>query len=116
VTQFCWQIKFLWPPYGIGQAIIFLPCGFFLLYGHPAYQIRTLYFCPVSSSFFTLPNLGLADWMSTKLSHVMWSVRISNAGLKYAARCSLEMQDAKDRQKFAIWALSHKFVGLYFRN
>jgi len=21
----------LWPPYGIGQAIIFLPCGFFLL-------------------------------------------------------------------------------------
>jgi len=21
---------FLWPPYGIGQAIIFLPCGFFL--------------------------------------------------------------------------------------
>ena len=22
---------FLWPPYGIGQAIIFLPCGFFLL-------------------------------------------------------------------------------------
>ena len=32
--------KFLWPPYGIGQAIIFLPCGFFflsffLLYGRP---------------------------------------------------------------------------------
>jgi len=22
---------YLWPPYGIGQAIIFLPCGFFLL-------------------------------------------------------------------------------------
>ena len=22
--------RFLWPPYGIGQAIIFLPCGFFL--------------------------------------------------------------------------------------
>jgi len=22
---------FLWPPYGIGQAIIFLPCRFFLL-------------------------------------------------------------------------------------
>ena len=21
---------FLWPPYGIGQAIIFLPCGFYL--------------------------------------------------------------------------------------
>jgi len=24
-------IVLLWPPYGIGQAIIFLPCGFFLL-------------------------------------------------------------------------------------
>jgi len=22
--------KFLWPPHGIGQAIIFLPCGFYL--------------------------------------------------------------------------------------
>jgi len=24
-------LALLWPPYGIGQAIIFLPCGFFLL-------------------------------------------------------------------------------------
>ena len=24
-------IDFLWPPYGIGQAIIFLPCGFLYL-------------------------------------------------------------------------------------
>jgi len=24
-------INFLWPPYGIGQAIIFSSCGFFLL-------------------------------------------------------------------------------------
>jgi len=23
---------YLWPPYGIGQAIIFLPCGFYLSY------------------------------------------------------------------------------------
>jgi len=32
--------SFLWPSYGIGQAIIFLPCGFF------------------SSSFFSSPNLS----------------------------------------------------------
>ena len=34
----------LWPPYGIGQAIIFLPCGFF--------------FCLLSSFFFSVPNLS----------------------------------------------------------
>ena len=34
-------IGLLWPPYEIGQAIIFLPCGFFLL-----------------SSFFSSPNLS----------------------------------------------------------
>jgi len=35
----------LWPPHGIGQAIIFLPCGFFL------YHLS-------SSSFFSSPNLS----------------------------------------------------------
>jgi len=34
--------RFLWPPYGIGQAIIFSSCGFFYL----------------SSFFFSLPNLS----------------------------------------------------------
>jgi len=37
-------------------------------------------------------------------------VRISNAGLKCAARGSLEMQDTK-MPKIAIWAPSHNFVG-----
>jgi len=27
-----------------------------------------------------------------------------------------EMQDLKNRQKFAIWTPSHNFVGLYLRN
>jgi len=35
-------IVFLWPPYGIGQAIIFLPCDFYL----------------PSSSIFSSPNLS----------------------------------------------------------
>ena len=43
------------PPYVIGQAIIFLPCGLFL-----------------SSSFF-FPRLisAAADWMSTILPHML---------------------------------------------
>ena len=42
-------------------------------------------------------------------------VRIQNAGLKYAARGLLKIQDAKYGQKFAIFAPSHNFVGLYLR-
>jgi len=45
----------LWPPYVIGQAIIFLPCGFFLL----------LLFL----SFFPRLISAAADWMSTILPH-----------------------------------------------
>jgi len=39
-------------------------------------------------------------------------VRISDAGLKRAARGSLKIQDAKKSPKIAIWAPSHNFVGL----
>jgi len=30
------------------------------------------------------------------------------------ARGSLEMLDAKNHQKFTVWAPSHNFVGLYY--
>jgi len=40
-------------------------------------------------------------------------VRISNAGLKCAARGSLGMQDPKNRQQIATWAPLHNFVGLH---
>jgi len=49
-------------------------------------------------------------------THDVALVRIQNAGLKRAARGSLKTQDAKNRQKFAIWATSQKFVGLYLCN
>ena len=66
-------------------AIIFLPCGFFL-----------------SSSFFYLfssPNLsGRRLAVYHTCTHGVASVRIQNAGLKCAARGSLEIQDAKIRQ------------------
>jgi len=42
--------------------------------------------------------------------------QIEDAGLKPAARSSLEMQDAIKSAKIAIWAPSHNFVGLYRRN
>ena len=79
-----------------------LHCGFFYL----------LFFFPRLIS-------AVADWMSTILLHMVWHValvRIENAGLKYAARGSLEMQDPKNGQKFAIWSPSRNFVGLYLRN
>jgi len=43
-------------------------------------------------------------------------VRIWNAGLKPAARGSLQMQDPKKSPKIANWAPSHNFVALYLRN
>jgi len=58
-----------------------------------------LYFCPVISIFylfvFFFPCLisAAAGWMS--LTHGVALVRISNAGLKGAARGSLQMQDPK---------------------
>jgi len=44
-------------------------------YGRPAWQMRTLYFCPVVSSFYLVfPRLisAVAEWMSTILVHMMW--------------------------------------------
>jgi len=64
-----------------------------------------LYFCPVvsiffflSSIFFSSPNLGgrRLDVYHTS-THGVAPVRIWNAGLKCAARGSLEIQNAKNR-------------------
>jgi len=87
--------------YGIGQTIIFLPCGL-------------LFFC---LSFFSSTNLSRRrlDVCHTS-THGVALVRISDAGLKRAARGSLEIQDPKTSPKIAIWAPSHNFVGLYLRN
>jgi len=68
----------------------------------------------LSSSSFSSPNLSgrRLDVYHTS-THGVALVQISNAG---AARGSLKIQDAKTRQKVAIWAPSHNFVGLYLRN
>ena len=92
-------MRSLWSPYVIGQAIIFLPCGFFYL---------SIFFF-----FFSSPNLRgrRLDVYYTSTQSVA-SVQIWNVGLKRAARGSLKYRT----QKVAIWAPSHKFVGLYLRN
>ena len=48
------QPRLLWLPYGIGPAIIFLPCDFYL------------------SSFFRRLISAVGDWMSTILQHMVW--------------------------------------------
>jgi len=85
----------------IGQAIIFLPCGFF-------------FFLSIFL-FFSTPDLSRRrlDVCHTS-THGVALVRISDAGfLKRAARGSPKIQDAKSRQRIAIWAPSHNYVGLY---
>ena len=72
-------VLLLWPPYVIGQTIIFLPCGFFFFF-----------------YLFSSPNLsGCRLNVYHTSTHGVALVRIYNAGLKCAACGSLEIQDAK---------------------
>jgi len=74
---------------------IFSSCGFFFfLFSSPNISRRRLDVCHTST-------------------HGVALVRIKDAGLKRAARGSLQIQDAKNRQKFAILVPSHNLVGLY---
>jgi len=77
--------------------------------GHYIFVLRFL----LSSSFFSSPNLSRRklDVYHTS-THGVALVRILNAGLKCAACGSLKIQDAKNGQKFAIWAQSYNFVEL----
>ena len=80
--------------------------------------MRTLYFRPVVSSFFPRLISAVADWLSTILLQMVWLVlvQIYNAGLKCAARDSLEIQDAKMTQNITICTASHshKLSGCIF--
>ena len=74
-----------------------------------------IYFRPVSFFFlFSTPNLsGRRLDVYHTFTHGVALVRISNAGLRCAARGSLKIQDAKMTQKITMSAPSHNFVGLY---
>ena len=88
----------LWSPYVIGQTIIFSSCRLF-------------------SFFLSSPNLsGRRLDVCHTFTHGVALAQIKDADLKRAARSSLEMQDAKNRQKVAICAPSYNFVWLYLRN
>jgi len=96
-------LSWLWPPYEIGQAIIFLPCGF----------------CLLSFFFFFFPPLisAAAHWISTILQHMVWpqrEFRMHVWNMLHVARWKYRTQ--KLRKKIAIWAPSRNVVGLYVRN
>ena len=76
------------------------------LWNKAGHYIFALWFLLFSFFFlFSLPNLSgrRLDVYHTS-THGVALVGIYNAGLKRAARGSLKIQDAKNRQKFAIWA------------
>jgi len=85
-------IYLLWPPYGMGQAIIFLPCGFYLLL----------------SFFFSSPNLS-APYFHT------WCGLIANLECM-SEMCCTRLVENTGCKKVAILAPSHSFVGLYLQN
>jgi len=85
----------LWPLYVIGQAIIFLPCGFFLSYFFP---------CLISA---------VADWILPYF--YTWCGFGANLGCR-SETCCTRLAEKYRTQKVAIWAPSHIFVGLYLRN
>jgi len=81
------------------------------------HYIFVLWFLLLLSFLYSSPNLSHRRFDIYHTStHGVALVRIQNAGLKCAARGSLEMQDPKNSQKFAISAPSHNFVGLYLCN
>ena len=110
----------LWPPYGIEQAIIFLPCGFFLLSLWSPYVIgQTIIFLPCGFffllSFFPRLISAAADWMSAYFH--TWCGLSANLRCRSETCCTrlTENTERKKSPKIAIWAPSHNFVGLYLR-
>jgi len=95
------SLRYLWPPYVIGQAITFLPCGFF-------YLLSIVY-------LFPRLILAVADWMSTILPP--WCSPSANLGCRSETRCRrLAVNTAytghQKSPEIAMWAPSRKFVGL----
>jgi len=81
---------------GIGQTVIFLPCGFFFLL----------------LSFFQRSEIGCLPYFHT------WCGLSANLGCRSEMCCTrlAEIQDTKMMPKIAVSAPSRNFVGLYLRN
>jgi len=94
----------------------------FYYYEHwaPCVADADIIFCPVVSSssiFFPGISSAVGDSISAILPHMLWpecEFRTQVRNMLHVARWTYRMQ--RNRQKFAIWALSHSFAGLYLRN
>jgi len=95
-----------------GRATITLGIGshsssssfFFLLYGRPVYQMRTLFFALLCGffyllSFFFFPRLisGVADWMTAILAHMVCGLS-ANSGCKFGT-CCMRLAENTGRKK-----------------
>ena len=88
------KLIWLWPPYVIGQAIIFLPCGLFL------------------SSFFPRLMSAAADWMSTILRHIVWPY---SANLECRSEmCCTRLAGNTGRKKSQFWHHRTNLAGYIF--
>jgi len=90
-------ILLLWPPCVADADIIFLSCFFFLIFSSPNLSGRRL------------------DVYHTS-THDVVLVPILNAGLKCAARGSLEMHDPKKSPKIGHLGTIAQLVGIYLHN
>ena len=113
----CWSCSWAQMPHWIGKVFKNVELIIAAKYGRP------LYFAAVVSFFlllFSSPILSSRRFISRRFdvchtsTHHMALVRIYNACLKCAAHA--ENTGQKIRQKIAIFAPSHNFVGPYFRN
>ena len=99
-------VVLLWPPCGIGQAVIFSSCGFFFL---------------LLSSFF-LAFFFLAHSQPSQIGCLSyfytWCGLSVNLGCRSEMCCTRlgENTGHKNRKKIAICAPLHNFVGLCLRN
>jgi len=93
----------------LSRFYVFYPLLWPPLRSNGSHYIMSLWFL----SFFPRLFSAVADWMSTTLPHMMWpwrEFRMQVWNVLNAARWNI------GGKKFAIWAPSHNFVGLYFRN
>jgi len=84
--------------------------------GHYMFALRFLLLSFFYISFFLA--LSQSSQIECLPYFYTWCGLRENLGCRSETCCTrlAEIQDAKNRQKFAIWAPSHNFVGLYLRN
>jgi len=101
---------------------IYASCEKRLLLWPPCIADADFVFCPVVSSFFFLLSFSSPNLSRRRLDVYHTSSHLCGLSANLGCRSEMyymrlaEIQDANNRQKFAIWAPSHNFVGLYLRN